>query len=247
MFRRMVALPYDQYAQMNMSQNLQRVKQPNDVQFNTLEKQYEEQANINDPYRRMLLQGETLDQMKVLKDRMRNMIASSTPKPYRNRAASLFEGLESVAQFNERGEITNDEGKVVPNSNLQDLIQHAVRDRRRSGEGPPTGWSDFVDLLKKRNVPRNMLNRTTLDEMEGKVTLPKTFQFGTPAARLKDESDTAVKRAKPTTNRKRSQPSQRDNAFDVIANFGDPTPKKRRKLPVRQRNKPEKLGFVSQF
>lgn len=240
MFRRMVALPYDQYAQMNMTQNLQQVKQPYDVQFNALSKQYEERANIDDPYRRMMMQGETIDQMKVLKDRMRNVIASNTPKPYRNRASALFEGLESVVQFNERGEIMNDEGKVVPNSHMQDLIQYAVRDRRR--EGAPTGWADFVDLMKKRNVPRNMLNRGTIDEMEGKVTVPKTFQFGTPAARHKDTSGTVMKRAAPEISRKRAGPSD-SNPFDLTANFGKPTPKKRRKVPARIRKEPDRFSL----
>lgn len=229
MFRRMVALPYDQYAQMNMTQSLQQVKQPYDVQFNTLNKQYEQRGNVADPYRRMMLQGETLEEMKVLKERMRNLIASNSPKPYRNRASSLFDGLESAIQFNERGEIMDEEGKVVPHSHVQDLIQYAVRDRRR--EVVPTGWNAFLEQIKRHNVPRHMLNRFTLDEMEGKKAVPKPFVFGTPAARRGDMAGTAVKRAPPpTASRKRASPDV--NPFDVVkhsvANFSNPTPKKRR-------------------
>lgn len=245
MFRRMVALPYDEYAQMNMSQQLRQVKQPLDVQFNDLNKEYEQQANITDPYRRMMLQGETLDEMKNLKERMRNLIASNSPKPYRHRASALFDGLESFIRFNERGEIMDSEGKVVPHSHVQDLIQYAVRDRRR--DVVPTGWADFMSLLKKHNVPRHMLNRFTLDEMAGKPIgkAPPPFIFATPAARREDLTGTALKR------RREIKHVDRDNPFDVlkhdVAHFESPSPKKRRKLPVRTRREPERFAFVKKF
>ena len=233
MFQRMVAVPYEQYAQLNTAQGLRDVKQPLDGQFSALDKQYTDRVNVADPYRRMMLQGETLEEMKAMKERMRNVIVANSPKPYRNRAKALFDGLESIIKFNERGEILSDEGRAVPHSHVQDLIQYAVRDRRR--EVLPTGWKDFLSLMKKHNVPRHMLNRFTLDEMEGNMPAKHPFVFGTPAARQVDRSGTIVKR--PATKRKLEE-----NPFDAI--IANPTPKKRKKLrqlPVRERRVPDWL------
>ena len=59
-------------------------------------------------------------------------------------------------KFNERGEILGKDNKAIENSRVEDLIQHAVRDRRRLGT--PTGWENFVQTLKAHNVPRSLLN-----------------------------------------------------------------------------------------
>lgn len=252
MFRRMVAIPYEQYAQMNMSHSLQHVHEPYNVQLTNLDKQYEERERITDPYRRMILQSETLEEMKALKERMRSLIASNSPKPYRNRSSALFDDIEPDLKFNERGEIMNEKGKVVPHSNVQDLIQYAVRDRRR--EVVPTGWNEFLSFMKSRNVPRHMLNRFTIDEMDGNSVGAQTFVFGTPAARHADVSGTVVKRTTPvTTNvkntRKRGETER--NPFDQIkeniAHFSPPTPKKRRKLSQRTRKAPLRYGFLDKF
>ena len=146
MFQRMIAVPYEEYAQMSGSK-VDHVKHPDDYQFHDLEKRYANQEQIPDPYRRMMLQGETLDEMKQLKQTMRSIIASNSPKPYCSRANALFQGLESFLKFNDRGEILDDDGKVVPNSHVEDLIQYAVRDRRRNIV--PVGWEHFTTLLKK--------------------------------------------------------------------------------------------------
>ena len=197
MFQRMIAVPYEEYAQMSGSK-VDQVKHPDDHQFHDLEKRYANQEQISDPYRRMMLQGETLDEMKQLKEKMRNIIASNSPRPYRSRANALFQGLESFLKFNDRGEILDDDGKVVSNSHIEDLIQYAVRDRRRNIV--PVGWEQFTTLLKKHNVPRHTLNRLTLDEIDGKG---KSFEFAgkdkgktpfifgsTPASRLSDDGKT---------------------------------------------------------
>ena len=55
------------------------------------------------------------------------------------------------------------DSQLVSESRLEDLIQHAVRDHRRSLT--PNGWSEFRYLLRLHNAPKFMLNRDTLDEM----------------------------------------------------------------------------------
>ena len=71
--------------------------------------------------------------------------------------------MENVLKFNERGEMIDESGNATANSHVEDLIQHAVRDRRRNIT--PAGWNFFLDLAMKHNVPKSVLNRSTLDEM----------------------------------------------------------------------------------
>jgi hypothetical protein len=48
-------------------------------------------------------------------------------------------------------------GEEIEDSNLLDLIHHAVR-KQRKGFNAPKGWSDFVDILRRNNVPRELLS-----------------------------------------------------------------------------------------
>ena len=160
MFQRLIAIPQEEYMQLK---TLQQVRQPLTQQFNDLEKRYQEGEYIAEPYKRLAQQSELLDEMQDLKVKMRQSIAETSPKAYQSRAKTLFQNLEPFLKFNERGEIYNTENQLVSHSRLEDLVQHAVRDRRRSMT--PTGWPDFRRLLLEHNVPKFMLNRDTLDEM----------------------------------------------------------------------------------
>ena len=196
----MVAMPYEEYAHLSGNSKINQVKQPYDQQFHDLEKEYAKQDNISDPFRRMMLQGETIDEMKILKEKMRNVIAANSPKPYRTRANALYQGLEPFLKFNERGEIFDDKGNLISDSHIEDLIQYAVRDRRR--DIIPKGWQQFTTILRKHNVPRYTLNRLTLDEMDGVASAstaaktPFIFTGKTPASRREDLGATAKQSAR---------------------------------------------------
>ena len=164
MFQRMVVIPQEEYLQMNSVQN---VRQPLTQQFYNLESQYNKEAEIANPYKRLISQSNTLEAMKELKEQMRHYITVSTPKPYRSRAQALLENVSSFLRYNERGEIFDLENKTIENSRLEDLIQHAVRDRRRNIS--PVGWKYFMGLLREHNVPKSILNRDTIEEMEHNV------------------------------------------------------------------------------
>lgn len=269
MFQRMVAVPYEEYAQLSGNSTINQVKQPEDQQFYDLEKQFANRGEISDPYRRMLLQGETIGEMKALKEKMRNRIASNSPKPYRSRASALFEGLQSFLKFNERGEIFDELGTVVSDSHIEDLIQYAVRDRRR--DIVPKGWNQFTTILRKHNVPRYTLNRLTLDEIDGKTStsstmkspLKKSFIFtgSTPASRREDLGPTAKLTARNkrqredihvdfTPKKAETTPSKkRKNMFDVlkrnIAEFDTPQKKRRRVQPYRNRRPPIRMREIT--
>lgn len=194
-FQRMIVIPQEEYLQLS---SVQQAKQPLTQQFYTLENQYQEEGKVRDPYQRLMLQSSTLENMKELKEKMRNDIAVNTPKPYQSRAKSLFNSLESFLKFNERGEIYDKDDVIIPNSHVEDLIQHAVRDRRRNMI--PLGWSQFVDILRERNVPRSVLNRNTLDEIEYKPIIvkeePMDMKPKLRGKRRSNELTTNVKRMK---------------------------------------------------
>ena len=160
MFQRLVAIPQEEYAQLT---TMQQVRQPMLQQFHNLESKYRKDEYIHDPYTRLIAQSETLDEMKELKQKMREGIVSSTPKIYQTRARMLYQSTEPFMKFNERGEIYDEHGTLIENSRLEDLVQYAVRDRRRNIK--PVGWNAFVNIMRNNNVPKYVLNRYTIDEL----------------------------------------------------------------------------------
>ena len=159
-FDRMVAIPEDEYNQLR---SMQQVNNPETAHFLQLSRDYRKQDAIQDPYTRIHLQGETLDQMKQVKDTMRQRLLQATPKPYQNRADTLFNFIKDKVRISPKGELYRDDGQLIEGSNITDLVQHAVRDRRRAIN--PDGWKDFVRQLKVNNVPNMILNYDTLDEL----------------------------------------------------------------------------------
>ena len=166
-FQRMIAIPQEEYTQLTAVQN---VRQPLTQQFYKLENEYNNRESIEDPYSRLMKQSETVQEMKELKDKMRQYLTISTPKPYRSRAEALFQSMDNIIRYNERGELLDKNDKPIENSRLEDLIQHAVRDRRRPIT--PVGWQEFVDILKRHNIPRSFLNRDTLNELAKTSMIP---------------------------------------------------------------------------
>ena len=163
-FTRMIAIPQEEYLHLSSMQNTQ---QPLTQKMTQLQQEYQQQPIYSkNPYEQMVLQGSTLEEMKALKEKIRNDISLGTPKPYRNRALSLYHSIEPVVKFNERGEIYGEDDKAIQDSRAEDLIQHAVRDRRR--HFTPIAWNYFLKVLKKYNIPKSALNRPTLEELEEK-------------------------------------------------------------------------------
>lgn len=179
-YSRMVVIPQEEYMQMTA---MQQVRQPLADQVYRTERDYEQNLQIKDPHRSVLLQSETIERMKTLKDQMRNYLTISTPRPYRSRAESLFQSLEPHLNVNDKGEIIKEDNTVIDSSRYEDLIQHAVRDRRRNFI--PKGWEYFLNLMKKHNVPKASLNRQTLDELETPVKTPQPSKLPTPKQWIK--------------------------------------------------------------
>ena len=209
-FQRMIAIPQEEYIQLS---TLGQVRQPLAQKMMQLEQEYQNSSRNTNPYEHMMLQGSTLEEMKALKEKIRNDLALGTPKPYRNRALSLYRSIEPTIKFNERGELIGEDDQPIRDSRAEDLIQHAVRDHRRPFT--PIAWAEFVNLLKKHNVPRSVLSRQTLEEMKVEVpkASPKTARKRA-TRKLKRAPDTIG----PTPKRKR-RPSLRYPETDFLLNY----------------------------
>ena len=221
-YSRMVVIPQEEYMQLSA---VQQVRQPVTQQFYNTEQDYQKNLHGADPKRTVLLQSETIERLKDLKDQMRAYLTISTPRPYRTRAEALFQSIEPHLNVNEKGEIIKDDNTVIESSRYEDLIQHAVRDRRRNFT--PTGWSYFVDLLKKHNVPKSSLNRETLDELATPMRTP----MRTPIPK-------SSKIPRPTISKSSLKPIK----FETV----DPSTPKQRKSRSRSRRKrkpPSRLIF----
>ena len=168
-FERMVAIPEDEYNQLR---SVQQVHNPTQQQFTKLSNQYDRQNFIQDPYTRVHRQGETLDEMKKLKEDLRERVRQATPKPYQSRAESLYDFLKNKLSFSEKGELLDDDNKAIVDSNISDLIQHAVRDRRRNMT--PAGWKSFLTTLQSTNAPKMLLSYDTLEEIRAPKSVSAT-------------------------------------------------------------------------
>ena len=212
-FERMVALPEVEYHQLKA---LQQTQNPLENKFKTLSNEYAKQESIPDPYTRIQRQGETLNEMVEIKDQLRKRLISMTPKPFQTRAQGLFQFVKEKVKFNEMGELLNDDDTVIEGSNITDLIQHAVRDRRRNIV--PTGWSHFLNILRSNNAPRMIMNYETLEDLTSpsKITSPKKVMTPTPIKfplskiGIKDETESVDSKSTLST-RKKMKPKRFDD------------------------------------
>ena len=205
-YSRMVVIPQEEYVQMSA---MQQVRQPLADQFYRTERDYQQNLQIKDPQRAILMQSETIERLKGLKDQMRHYLTISTPKPYRTRAESLFQTIEPYLNVNEKGEIIKDDNTVIESSRYEDLIQHAVRDRRRSYT--PTGWDYFINLLKTHNVPKSSLNRQTLDELDSLKSFSPSKLYTPPSKLIKSSplsANSTQRKSRSKTKRPRAPPKR---------------------------------------
>ena len=174
-FQKMVTIPEDEYT---LLRSMQQVGDPLQKHFQTLSSEYSKQESLKDPHDRVLRQGETLNEMIKTKDKLRRRLHELTPKPYQHRASSLFDHMKEKMPISEKGEIYSKDGDVIEGSNIADLVQHAVRDRRR--KYTPMGWKLFLTHLQDSNAPKMVMNYDTLEEL--KPTLSTTMTTPSPAS-----------------------------------------------------------------
>jgi len=82
-------------------------------------------------------------------------IIDSIPPKYKQKAKNLLRGLRAggLIVWNNLGSVTID-GAVVPGANMIDLVNDAVRDRKRS---IPVGHLQFATVLRNTAIPREFI------------------------------------------------------------------------------------------
>ena len=218
-FERMVALPEEEYHSLK---SLQNASNPLQTKFRSLSSDYQKQGLIHDPYTRVQRQGETLNEMKNLKSELSKRLLALTPKPYQTRAQSLFNFIESKMPINDRGEVMKADGTVIGGSNIADLIQHAVRDRRRNII--PVGWNYFLSILRDSNTPRMIMNYETLEEMvtptvKKETTSTSPFMFTAPKSTLSPTHKSPLKRKHASSIKKRESTTREKKEPDYLKDY----------------------------
>lgn len=190
----MAVLPYEEYLEL-------RHQQPH---LSPLEKKYEkvvnkfrEHANIDNPIEQQMKQGQDLDEMRLLKEKMNKHYFKNEKQ---TRGSQLLSFLSpSVLEFNSAGEVTDKRtNTTIHGSRIDDLINYAVDDGINSISTPPTGWTNFISILKSvPHIPQQMLNSYTTHEL---ASFPS---FGAPTFTASPPPSFATSSPPPPSTKKR--------------------------------------------
>lgn len=107
------------------------------------------------------------------------------PASYRARAQRLYNTLDkhrpSHLSWKESGEVSfGPHDSPTEGSNIVDLIQHATTVTRRRNY-TPKGWTHFIEVLKRINIPMSYLNKATQDEWNTVSTTTTTTETSSDA------------------------------------------------------------------
>ena len=89
-------------------------------------------------------------------DSVEQDVLQSVPKSMKSKAERLLQRLKEHpdVEWNSIGELTY-QGENVKKSNLTDLVNDVLRQRRRAAA--PLGWDTFAKILQRINVPQDLV------------------------------------------------------------------------------------------
>ena len=133
-------------------------------------------------------------------------VVESVPKSFKTKAERLLKRikLDPEVKWNNLGELEF-QGQLIRNSNLTDLVNDVLRQRKNSSD--PLGWETFADVLHRLNVPQELIgNPTRWSYMRN----PSRKSVSTPVKRRDDnESFETPPNETPTKWRKKEARSKR--------------------------------------
>lgn len=215
----MAIVPYKQWEEMNRWKREQRPRLPPDpkvVHTVSLQKDLSSVLGDEDMSEAEKSQkyGETLHKFKLAhkkalqetkpqlpptvlqKDKnIRDRILESVPLSYRRKAEQILSwlGKNSKLTWEEDGTVKL-YGKPIAGSNIVDLINDALRERKKS---EPAGWQTFAQTLKESNVPRDYVgNKKRWEYMQGQEEDEDEELFGTPRQNIAMRIKESVKKKK---------------------------------------------------
>lgn len=228
-FQRMVVIPESEYKQLLFNKEISNEKEignPLVSQFHSTSKQYEQEKTIPDDFKRLVNQGRTLERLKDIKNELRENMDLGTPKQYRGRANALYSAIHSHIKLSNKGELIDLNNDIIPNSHISDLIQYAVRDKRRNFQ--PIGWSEFVQQLHDMNSPMSPLNTETIKEINN-LKLPT---IKAPSARRKPRFKQLDR--KPRIKQEIFSNTDSDSDSASIKRYGSNIRKKRQRVETKR-------------
>ena len=91
--------------------------------------------------------------------RLKPTLYQTLPPTLRSKGAALLNHLESIPgiKWDNKQQLVVDD-KPIPKSNVVDLIDDLVRDRKTTK--PPPGWSELATVLKQVNTPRALIGNS---------------------------------------------------------------------------------------
>lgn len=154
----------DEYTKARQySQALQR--------YLTLSDKYRDQPLGKVEIKESLKPATTEEPQSTLKQEPQSTLHQTLPPTLRSKGEALLNHLESVPgiKWDNKQQLVIDE-KTVPKSNVVDLIDDLVRDRKTAK--PPPGWSELATVLKRVNTPRALIanSKRRLDLIQDRPT-----------------------------------------------------------------------------
>lgn len=185
-FSKMVAIPIEEYEQL---QSTQLISDPLERRMAQYDREYHQHEKIQQPDIQQKQQSNTFHHMLNLAQQIKDRTLAATPSNYRRRAQNLIDFISPLIKWNEKGEILSSFGGAIPGSQIEDLVQYAVRDKRR-GNIIPVGWDYFLQKLKELNVPKMSLGVDTIAELDNlpSPTDPVIFPIQLPKRRRSDST-----------------------------------------------------------
>lgn len=113
---------------------------------------------------------------------MEQQVIKSVPGNMQKKAGLLLDRLKKtkVLKWNDDGEISY-RGKMIPDSNIVDLVTNTMKTRPPKRLGFPIGNDEFAQALKETNIPRDYVqNPNVIKAMErpGRISTPRPVLTG---------------------------------------------------------------------
>lgn len=108
---------------------------------------------------------------------LEEQVIKSVSDKMQKKAGLLLEHLKKtkVIKWNDDGEISY-RGKMIPDSNIVDLVTNTMKTKSRKGFASPIGTDEFAQALKETKVPKDYIqNPNIIKAMEkpGKISTPR--------------------------------------------------------------------------
>ena len=148
-------------------------------------------------------------------------ILDSVPPMYKQKAKSLLRGLRAggLVVWNNIGSVTID-GVVVPGANMVDLINDALRDRKRS---IPVGHLQFATVLRNTAIPREFIGSKRLwravtnipptQPLSASATISDGQTYRTPPQSQTDSTSSDGETATSSNKKRKVSPEKRQSSL----------------------------------